>query len=110
MKSTALISLFVLLTLTIAVHADGVEQNVIGIVTAISPTTITVETIGKVRQSVTVTVLPATGFIKDGVPASLKELTVGDHVVASVAPKDNRLEAVKIVFGKIFDHMDMHHK
>ena len=109
MKTKTLISLLALMMFTLASHANNDGQNVMGTVKAVSENAVIVETMGNSPQSVTLTVLPATRFIKDGTAASLKELKNGDHLVADVKPNGDKLEAAKIVFGKIFDHMDMHH-
>jgi|SRR5215472_188998 len=103
MNSKLLMALALLLLGTLS-HAA--ERAVMGTVKSVSETAITIETMGTVRESITIRVLPTTIFIKDGGSASLKELKVGEHVVASVNPNGR---ATKIVFGRMFDHMDMHH-
>ena len=89
--------------------SDANAQNVMGTVKAISADSITVETIDKERKAVTVTLLQSTRFIKDGAETSVKDLKVGDRVIINTKPIGDKLEAVKVVFGQVFQHMDMHH-
>ena len=110
MKTKALIFVLSALMLAVASNADNALENVIGTVKAISANSITVETMGKTSKSVTVTVLPSTKFIKDGADMSVKDLKIEDRVVVSVRPNGDKFEAIKVVFGQIFQHMDMHHK
>ena len=109
MKTKTLISLLALVMFAAASYADTGEQNVMGMVKAISENMVTVQTIGNSPKSVMIAVLPATRFIKDSAAASLNDLKIGDHLVANVKAHDNKLEATQIVFGKVFEHMDMHH-
>ena len=75
----------------VASYANNGEQNVMVVVKAVSENTVTVQTMGNSPQSVTIAVLPVTQFIKDGTAASLKDLRIGDHLVASVKPNDDKL-------------------
>jgi hypothetical protein len=88
---------------------DASAQNVMGIVKAISANSLTVETMDTAPKSVTVSMLPSTKFIKDGADTSAKDLKVEDRVVISVKPNGDKFEAVKVVFGQMFQHMGMHH-
>ena len=90
-------------------RARGDVENVMGTVKAISANSITVETMGKEPKPVTVTLLTSTKFIKDGADTSAKDLKVGDRVVVTVKLNGDKLEVVRVVFGKMFEHMDMHH-
>lgn len=110
MKTKTLIILLSITMLAAVSHADNSAENVMGVVKAVSPSSITVEAMGKAPKSVVVTLLPSTKFIKDGVATSVKDLKVEDRVVVSVKPNGDKFEAVSVVFGKIFEHMDMHHK
>lgn len=109
MKIGASIYLLCMLVLTVVSPARGAAENVMGKVKTISANSITVETTGKEPKAVTVTVLPSTKFIKDGTDTSVNDLKVGDRVVINVKPNGDKLEAVKVVFGKMFEHMDMRH-
>jgi Domain of unknown function (DUF5666) len=109
MKIAASIYLLCMLALTAVSPARGAAEIVMGTVKTISANSITVETMGKELKVVTVTLLPSTKFIKDGTETSVKNLKVRDRVVINVKPNGHKLEAVKVVFGKIFEHMDMHH-
>jgi hypothetical protein len=109
MKTKPLVCLFMLMIFAGFASANNREKNVMGTVKTVTSNAITVETMGNSAQSVVIAMLPATRFIKDGRPASAKDLKTGDHLVASAKPNGDKLEATQIVFGRIFDHMDMHH-
>jgi catabolite regulation protein CreA len=109
MKTKTLALLLSTVMLAAVSHADT-SGSVMGTVKAVSTNSITVETMAKAPKSVTITVLPSTKFIKDGVVTSLKDLKVGDGVVVSIKPNGDMFEAVSVTFGQMFQHMDMHHK
>jgi Domain of unknown function (DUF5666) len=109
MKTKTLALLLSIVMLAAVSHAD-MGGSVMGTVKAVSANSITVETMDKVPKPVTITVLPATKFIKDGVVASVKDLKVGDGVVVSIKPNGDSFDAVSVTFGQMFQHMDMHHK
>ncbi len=89
---------------------DGANaQNVAGTVKAISADSVLLETIDRDRKVVAVTLLPSTKFITDGTETSVKDLKVGDRVVINAKPDGDKLDAVQVVFGQMFQHMDMHH-
>ena len=83
--------------------AHGDEQHVMGTVTKITDTAITVEVVGKQpdapKKSMTVKVVASTKFEKDGAPASLKDLHVGDRVAIHAAKKGKELEAHVVKIG-----------
>ena len=110
MKTKVLILLLATLTLAVASKADNVVENVMGTVKAISANSITVETMGKTPKPVTITVLPSTKFTEDGKDTSVKALKIEDRVLVSVRPNGDKVEAIRVVFGQTFQHMDMHHK
>ena len=89
--------------------AHGDEQHVMGTVTKITNTTITVEVAAKQgdtqKTSVTVDVLPSTKFEKMGAAATIKDLKVGDRVVIHAAKKGERLEAHVVKIGMTMDGM-----
>ena len=86
-----------LFTLSLIVFAHGNEKHVMGTVTNISDTSITVETAAK--KSVTVEVSDKTKFEKSGAAATLKDLKVGDKVVIHADVSDNRLVANEVHLG-----------
>lgn len=110
MRNETLVLLLSLIMLAVVSRADNNAETVMGTIKAISANSITLETMGKTPKSVTVTVLPSSKFIKDGADTSVKDLKIEDRVVVSVRPNGDKFEAIKVVFGQIFQHMDMHHK
>ncbi len=110
MRTKTLVLLLSLIMLAVVSRADNNAETVMGTVKAISANSITLETMGKAPKSVTVTVFPSTRFVKDAADASVKDLKLEDRVVVSVKPNGNKFEAVRVVFGQTFQHMDMHHK
>ena len=109
MKTKTLALLLSIVMLAAVIHADT-SGNVMGTVKAVSANSITVETMDKAPKPVTITVFPATKFIKDGIVTSVKDLKVGDGVVVSIKSNGDRFDAVSVTFGQMFQHMDMHHK
>ena len=91
-----IICLAVLLTALIFAH-NGME-HVMGTVTSVSQTSITVETVD--HKSVTVLLDPSTKFIHNNAQSFPKDLKAGDRVVihAKVDPKKNLL-GVEVKWG-----------
>ena len=87
--------------------AHGDEQHVMGTVTKITDTTITVEVAPKQdetqKTAVTVNVVPSTKFEKMGTAATMKDLKVGDRVVIHAAKKGDKLEARIVKIGMAMD-------
>ena len=110
MKTKTLMLVLSTLMLVAVSQADSAVQNVMGTVRAVSASSLTVETMGKTPKSVSITLLPSTKFVKDGAATSVKDLKIEDRVVVSVKQNGDKLEAVGVVFGQTFQHMDMHHK
>lgn len=83
--------------------AHGGDQHVMGTVTKVTDTAITVELAGKQadasKKSVTVSVVASTKFEKDGADASLKDVKVGDRVVIHAGKKGDQLEAHTVKIG-----------
>jgi len=77
--------------------AHGKEKHVMGTVTSISDTSITVETTAK--KSVAVDVSDETKFEKSGAAATLKDLKVGEKVVIHADVSGDKLVANEIHFG-----------
>ncbi len=86
-----------LFALSSIVFAHGNEKHVMGTVTSISDSSITVETTGK--KTVLVSLSIATKFIKSGSPVTLKDLRVGDRVVIHAMGAEDRLVASEVRFG-----------
>jgi hypothetical protein len=81
-----------------ATVAHGTEKHVLGTVTKISDTEITVET--QEKQLTVVKIAPETSFVKSGATANLKDLKVGDRVVIHAKPVGGELIAHEVRFGK----------
>lgn len=78
--------------------AHGGVERVMGTVTAVTDTSITVDTTK--HKSVTVMVDPATTFTHKNEKASLKDLKVGDRVVISAKEvAGEKLQAVSVKWG-----------
>ena len=86
-----------MLALTAIAFAHENEKHVMGTVTSISDSSITVETTAK--NSVTVEVSDKTKFEKSGVAATLKDLKVGDKVVIHAGVSGGKLVANEVHFG-----------
>jgi len=86
-----------LFTVSLMALAHGNEKHVMGKVTSISDTSITVETTAK--KSVTVDMSDKTKFEKSGAPATLKDLKVGDRVVIHAGVSGDKLVANEVQFG-----------
>jgi co-chaperonin GroES (HSP10) len=76
-----------------------------GTVTAVSPSSITIQTAAKEAKTITVSVVPSTKFLKSGADASMTDLKVGDRVVIHAKAIGDKLEAATVKFGKPL-HMD----
>lgn len=86
-----------LFALSLMAVAHGKEEHVMGTVTSISETSITVQT--KEKKSVTVEVTDKTKFENSGAPAILKDLKVGDKVVIHADVSGDKLVANEVHFG-----------
>ncbi len=86
-----------LFALSLMALAHGKEKHVMGTVTSISDSSITVETTAK--KSVTVAVSEKTKFEKSGSPATMKDLKVGDKVVVRADVSSDKLVANEVHFG-----------
>ena len=89
--------------------AHGDEQHVMGTVTKITDTAITVEVAPKQgetqKTSVSVNVISSTKFEKMGAAATIKDLKIGDRVVIHAAKKGEKLEAHVVKIGMASDGM-----
>src|SRR5437879_3658740 len=86
-----------LFALSLMALAHGNEKHVMGKVTGISDSSITVETTAK--KSLTVEVSDKTKFEKSCAAATLKDLKVGDKVVIHVGVSGGKLVANEVHFG-----------
>ena len=96
MKRTAAV-VTLLFVLSLMALAHGKEKHVMGMVTNISDTSITVETTAK--KSVTVEVSDKTKFEKSGVTATLKDLKMGDKAAIHADVSGDKLVANEVHFG-----------
>lgn len=96
MKRTVAVVAF-LFALSVMTLAHGNEKHVMGKVTSISDSSITVETTAK--TSVTVDVSDKTKFEKSGAAATLKDLRVGDKVVIHADVSGTKVVANEVHFG-----------
>lgn len=80
-----------------AAFAQRKEQHIMGTVTAMTDSSITVETTAK--GTVTFYTMPETKYEKSGAAASMKDLKVGDRVVIHAAKMGDKLMANKVRFG-----------
>ena len=79
--------------------AHGDYTHVMGTVTKIADTEVTVETTDK--QVTVVKIASTTTFLKSGAAATLKDLKVGDRVVIHAKPVGTDLVAHEVRFGKM---------
>jgi len=86
-----------LFTLTLMALAHGNEKHVMGTVTNISDTSITVET--KAKKTVTVEINDKTEYHRSGAAGTLKDLKVGDKVVVHADVSGDKLVAHEVHFG-----------
>jgi len=94
-RTVAVVTLLFAFSLMALAH--GKERHVMGTVTSISDTSITVETTAK--KSVTVDLTDKTKFEKSGAAATLKDLKVGDKVVIHADASGDKLVANEVHFG-----------
>ena len=95
---TKIIALLAIISLATVAFAHGTDKHVLGTVTKITDTDITVETQAKEVQIVKIA--PDTSFVKSGAIATLKDLKVGDRVVIHAKPVGSDLIAHEVRFGK----------
>jgi len=79
-------------------HAHGGMIHVMGTVTAMTDTSVTVETTDK--KTVEVQLTGTTTFMNGSKPADRKELKVGDRVVIHAAKVKDTLEAHEVKFSQ----------
>lgn len=86
-----------LLFLTALALAHGNEQHVMGTVTEVADSSITVET--KDHQRVTVSVVAGTKFARGASGVTLKDVKVGDRVVIHAVKQERQLQAHTVRIG-----------
>lgn len=94
-KSFALLILFT--CLTVAAWAHGGMTHVIGVVKAISPTSISVETTE--HKTIEVMLVKSTVYEHEGKAAAAKDIQVGDRVVIHAMPVKGKLQAHEVRFA-----------
>ena len=95
---TRILALIAIVSLAAAAFAHGTDRHVLGTVTKITDTEITVET--QTKEVQVVKIAPDTAFVKSGASATLKDLKVGDRVVIHAKPMGSDLIAHEVRFGK----------
>src|SRR6266850_3239136 len=80
-----------------AAFAHGKEQHVMGKVTAMTDSSITVQT--RAKDPVTVYTMAETKYEKSGGAATMKDLKVGDRVVIHAEKMGDKLMANEVRFG-----------
>ena len=93
-----ILAILALVVFATVAFAHGTDKHVLGTVTKITDTEVTVETQTKEVQIVKIT--PETTFVKSGASATLKDLKVGDRVVIHAKPTGSDLIAHEVRFGK----------
>jgi hypothetical protein len=78
-------------------YAHNGMEHVMGTVSAITGTSVTVTTTDGKSQTVAIT--PDTKYSKMNASITVKEIKVGDHVVIHATKKDNQLTAVTVKVG-----------
>ncbi len=95
---TKILTLLAIISLTTVAFAHGTDKHVLGTVTKITDTEITVET--QTKEVQVIKIAPDTSFVKSGASATLKDLKVGDRVVIHAKPVGSDLIAHEVRFGK----------
>lgn len=93
-----LLAVLAILSFATVAIAHGTDKHVLGTVTKITESEITVETQTKELQ--VVKIAPDTTFVKSGANATIKDLKVGDRVVIHAKPAGSDLIAHEVRFGK----------
>ncbi len=107
-----LVPVFGMALITTPAFGHESEQHVMGTVTKVSGSSITVEMPAKTptgaKTKTTVAIVPETKFIKNGLPVALKDLKVGDRVVIHAVKKGGQLEAHTVRIGASKDASQAH--
>jgi Domain of unknown function (DUF5666) len=95
---SAMLMVIAFALVTLATLAHGTDKHVLGTVTKISDSAITVQAQDGTLQLVKIA--PDTSFVKSGASATIKDLKVGDRVVIHAKPVGTDLIAHEVRFGK----------
>jgi hypothetical protein len=90
--------LLIFLAFSLVALGHGTDKHVLGTVTKITDSEVTVQAQDGSLQ--VVKIAPDTSFVKSGASASIKDLKVGDRVVIHAKPVGSDLIAHEIRFGK----------
>src|SRR5271167_4233331 len=96
--NSALMLILAFSLVTLATLAHGTDKHVLGTVTKITDSEITVQAQDGSLQ--VVKIAPDTSFVKSGASAKIKDLKVGDRVVIHAKPVGSDLIAHEVRFGK----------
>jgi uncharacterized protein DUF5666 len=91
-------AMLLILAFSLVTLAHGTDKHVLGTVTKITDSEITVQAQDGSLQ--VVKIAPDTSFVKSGASASIKDLKVGDRVVIHAKPVGSDLIAHEVRFGK----------
>ncbi len=97
MKHHLVVIALAITLLATTAFAHGGEEHVMGTVTKISTTSITVKTAKNETKDLAIT--DKTKFEKSGSPATLEDLKVGDRVVIHAMESKGKLTAHVVRFG-----------
>ena len=95
---SAMLMLLAFSLVTLATLAHGTDKHVLGTVTKITDSEITVQVQDGSLQ--VVKIATDTSFVKSGASATIKDLKVGDRVVIHAKPVGSDLIAHEVRFGK----------
>jgi hypothetical protein len=98
MNRRSLIAALLLALIPALVHAHGGMIHVMGTVTALTDTSMTVETTDK--KTVQIALTDATTFQNGSKPSTKKDLKVGDRVVVHAASVKGVLQAHEVRFSE----------
>jgi Domain of unknown function (DUF5666) len=93
-----ILAILAFVSLAAVAFAHGTDKHVLGVVTKITDTEITVES--QTKEVQVVKIAPDTSFVKSGASATIKDLKVGDRVVIHAKPVGSDLVAHDVRFGK----------
>lgn len=98
MKRRTLIATLLLACTAVLLHAHGGMIHVMGTATAVTDTSVTVETTDK--KTVEVQLIDTTTFMNGSKPSVKKELKVGDRVVIHAVKVKDSLQAHEVRFSE----------
>ena len=98
MKRRTMLAASLFACASILLHAHGGMIHVMGTVTAVTDTSVTVETTDK--KTVEVQLIDATTYMNGTTPSSRKELKVGDRVVIHAVKVKDALQAHEVRFSQ----------